>query len=178
MIDLLPSLLAHTRKQAEFQSVSILAPIIGLYQLQMKGFDKVNFIVMKNQGKVADPEGEITMKFDLKGSMINRRAFNLSYYSKFSRREVLKSSDILKDLDIVFLQKQKEGIINLSPHQRLRLGKQIIRDTEFLAKHNLMDYSLLLLVEETTNFNTFTTEYKEEEKSFKSDILPRDKFSL
>ena len=69
----------------------------------MRGFDKVNFIVMKNQGKLADPMGEIIMKFDLKGSMIHRRAFSLSYYSSFKKKEVLDSKEILKDLDILLL---------------------------------------------------------------------------
>ena len=52
------------------QNKSLLARIYGIFQVQMKGIEPINFLLMANTIKCLNKKGLKT--YDLKGSMINR----------------------------------------------------------------------------------------------------------
>lgn len=81
----------------------------------------------------------------------------------------------MKDVDFILLQNCKE-FLNLEQTDAQELLDQVTRDTEFLASENIMDYSLLLAVEQTNyeegNYRKKFIEMLDlrEKKSFRSAI--------
>ena len=60
-------------------------------------------------------------------------------------------------------------LVNLTLEDKRKLMHSISADIEFLSKHNIIDYSLLLSIEDckpSTNFTTQKTESEHEEKLF------------
>ena len=91
---------------------------------------------------------EITHKFDLKGSMIKRKVLSDKQREKASYYCSVKSV-ILKDQDFKFLKcMTNNGLVNISLEDRYQIMKSIKADVEFLAKNNIMDYSLLFAIED------------------------------
>lgn len=87
---------------------------------------KVHFVIMSS---VFDTPVQIHTIYDLKGSRIGREA----------TEKERKSGGVLKDNDLV-----NDGTkLHLGP-KREAFIEQLRRDAEFLAKLNIMDYSLLV----------------------------------
>lgn len=87
------------------------------------------------------------MKFDFKGSTINRSVGFKDgeykfWYQNFNQQKVMK------DLNYIEINKDFDNqIMQLSQDQQDLLQSIIKKDSEFLKNHNLMDYSLLLVIE-------------------------------
>jgi hypothetical protein len=45
-----------------------------MYEVKLSGVKSVNFMIMKNSIQKLSPKNQIYLKFDLKGSKINRRS--------------------------------------------------------------------------------------------------------
>ena len=45
-----------------------------MYEVKLSGVKSVNFMIMKNSIQKLSPKNQIHLKFDLKGSKINRRS--------------------------------------------------------------------------------------------------------
>jgi hypothetical protein len=75
--------------------------------------------------------------FDLKGSEINRET---------PEEEITKKGQTLKDGNLLKICKD-EYILVWQLEDRMKIAKRVKLDTEFLEKHNIMDHSLLLIVE-------------------------------
>lgn len=107
------------------------------------------FVIMNN---IFNTPYEPVHKFDLKGSTLGRS----TPVKKRTEGVILKDLDI-KDMDIK---------LHLPEHIRDQFVWQLKRDTEFLARHKVMDYSLLLGIHfETPNNTTKTKENIEALKS-------------
>ena len=105
---------------------SLIVRVYGLYQVQLAWEQKyISVIVMENIFHSVQ-HLQIHEKYDLKGSTVKRKTHKKS-----------KDSGVLKDLD---LQKK----IYIGPENKRALVEQLKKDTEFLAGHHIMDYSLLL----------------------------------
>ena len=78
--------------------------------------------------------------FDLKGSLVNREVKNPS------------PGDTLKDINLLSV-KLKENVCKFSKADREFIMNKIKGDAQVLMKHNIMDYSLLLAIEENILFN-------------------------
>ena len=79
---------------------------------------------------------QVHKKYDLKGSTVDRDA---------SEKEKLKKEPTLKDNDFV-----KDGVkIIIGEEAKGKLMETINADVDFLAKHDIMDYSLLLGIHDT-----------------------------
>ena len=74
--------------------------------------------------------------FDLKGSLVDRKV-----------KGSTKSSTTLKDVNFMILSESTPGFIELGEKTRRRILEIIKKDVDFLAGHQLMDYSLLLAIE-------------------------------
>eukprot|EP01036_Dinobryon_divergens_P059104 gene59104-78859_t len=79
-------------------------------------------------GSVFDTPQEIGVIYDLKGSLVGRKA---------TEAERTKGG-VLKDLDLV-----EDGCKMQLGSKREAFLAQIKKDAFFLAQHNIMDYSLL-----------------------------------
>lgn len=111
---------------------SSLAKMLGLYQIVIKnprtGTDFNWFMqVIEN----VFYEGEPTQKFDLKGSMRNRKA------------EVTGQPDEVL-LDENFLDLISHDPLHVRYHSSALLNNSITNDTLFCSKQNVMDYSLII----------------------------------
>lgn len=112
---------------------SCLGNVLGLYRVRLRSRKMVYFLVTKNiyhQYPDSTPNPIPSIKYDLKGSTIGRRKSG--------------SSLVLKDLDLI---DQNEPFA-IGPVAKEVLLSALYRDSLLLSSYNLMDYSLLVEVEE------------------------------
>ena len=83
-----------------------------------------------------------TLIYDLKGSTSSNR------FTKVGKGESV-AGVTWKDHNLLEHKSKFPSLFNVKKADRLFLNKQIKADTEFLASHGLMDYSLLLGVEKS-----------------------------
>ena len=105
---------------------STLGNVLGLYRVRGRFPGSRYVLVSKNVFPAPHVSGA---KFDLKGSTVGRLAG--------------ASSAVAKDLNILQSGKQ----LQLGPAGKAAVLEVLARDTEWLAKWRLMDYSLLVAVE-------------------------------
>jgi hypothetical protein len=82
------------------------------------------------------------MIFDLKGSTVGRKEY---IETKFWSQS-LDQKKTMKDMNFLEIS-QEVSLVKLQPGEKELLEKVIELDSKFLASHNLMDYSLLLVIE-------------------------------
>jgi len=73
----------------------------------------------------------------------------------------VKSSTTLKDVNLLRMKELDPCLLDFKPLDRHNIMRNIKSDTEFLRDNNLMDYSLLLAIEE----KPFTYGDKEDQNS-------------
>ena len=134
MKDALPSYLDHLRKNPK----SLIAKIYGIYTVKMEDIKEVHILLMGNLFlKVKEKISE----FDLKGSIINREV-----HQPFTMK------DCLKDLNLQKISKD-DKFLRFRRDDMRKICEQILQDIGFMAQHNLMDYSLLLITEKNPDFD-------------------------
>lgn len=121
---------------------SLLNRLLGLYSVSCpsasswpwrKRTTTTHYLILDN---VFWGHTNMRLLFDLKGSLVGRTAFKGGIRTSRDRR----SGVVRKDLDFLALQPP----LRLGPIPSRRLSLALERDLEFLASHNLMDYSLLV----------------------------------
>lgn len=127
-IDSLPTYMAHLKTNPN----SLIARIYGVFTVEMEDIQPVDIILM---GNCAHCGPNIENVFDLKGSMINR---NVEEWSS--------NSDTLKDVNLLELAKEKK-YLNFQRKDMRDIMKVIFKDCKYLNSRRLMDYSLLLVIE-------------------------------
>ena len=117
---ILPHYYTHLKENPH----SFITHFYGMYRVKIPDLGKsVHFVIMKS---VFNTEKEIHKIWDLKGSTLGRRA--------------KRGDGVHKDLDFV-----DEGRnICVSPETKEAIMDQIKNDADFLARMQIMDYSLLL----------------------------------
>jgi len=121
---------------------TVLAKMVGFYTIEIRNLDtgtvqsKVELLVMENlfYGR------NISKTFDLKG--IQGRKVKPSWRGAPGGR----TSKTLFDRD--WIEGQQKTLMLIQPTSKAVLREAIKSDAEFLAKSNIMDYSLLLGVDE------------------------------
>lgn len=106
-------------------------------------------MVMKNSILVQNLENKITLKYDLKGSMIKRKVLSKNIH-KLKTEQFMEEAvqNVLKDRDLVCINENRQKLaIKISYRDKVNLLLKIQKDTDFLASQNIMDYSLLIAVE-------------------------------
>eukprot|EP00347_Sterkiella_histriomuscorum_P009160 403342290 len=119
---------------------SMLARIYGIFTVQMEDIVPVHLILMGNTIQCSKPS-EILNKFDLKGSLFNRKVKGKNH----------ERGTVLKDLNL-FQQCQEHIFLRFSRDDRRALLDLMEDDIKFLSQHKLMDYSLLFCVEKNYNY--------------------------
>lgn len=151
--EMLPYYFLYIRKNPN----TLLPRFYGVYSMKHEGIGgMVRFVVMNNVFATPSPLNEV---YDLKGSTLGR-----------SSGEDVPKGSLLKDLDI----KRKFHLPDSDVEQRFL--EQLHADSQFLAQHNVMDYSLLVGVhydndegkEKTRKKLVEWTRYYAEDSSFKS----------
>eukprot|EP01111_Echinosteliopsis_oligospora_P010396 TRINITY_DN3223_c0_g1_i1.p1 TRINITY_DN3223_c0_g1~~TRINITY_DN3223_c0_g1_i1.p1 ORF type:complete len:730 (-),score=223.28 TRINITY_DN3223_c0_g1_i1:92-2281(-) len=120
---LLPSYFQHIRANPE----TFLSRLLGLHRVNRRmGQAKIYFVVLNN---VFNTPAPLTEVYDLKGSTVGRRT---------SEEAKLKSKTVvLKDLDLT-------RTLSVPVGDKNKVIAQAETDCRFLAKHQMMDYSLLI----------------------------------
>lgn len=151
--EMLPYYFLYIRKNPN----TLLPRFYGVYSMKHEGIGgMVRFVVMNNVFATPSPLNEV---YDLKGSTLGR-----------SSGEDVPKGSLLKDLDI----KRKFHLPDAAVEERFL--EQLQADSQFLAQHNVMDYSLLVGIhydndegkEKTRRKLIEWTRYYSEDSSFKS----------
>jgi 23S rRNA U2552 (ribose-2'-O)-methylase RlmE/FtsJ len=119
---------------------SLLARIYGIYTIKMEEVEPVHLILMGNSKQSIDKN--IVNIFDLKGSFINREV----------NAKGLKPTATLKDLNLLEICKNTNLLLFRPEDQKVILDN-LERDVALLRKKNIMDYSLLLAVENNPEYH-------------------------
>ena len=119
---------------------TLLARYFGLHQMKCYAGSNMVYdiyiVVMNNIFDIENPE-LILHKYDLKGST----------YKRITPIDEVEQGAAKKDLNFI-----QDGVkINVSYGTRSKLIEQIKSDSDFLAKHNIIDYSMLVGVIHTNN---------------------------
>jgi len=121
---LLPSYYAHLKANPS----SLMTRFYGMHRVEMKHLNrKMRFIIMSSVFYTPLP---VHRMFDLKGSSVGRSA---------TREERERPNVVMKDNDL----EMDAVTVNLGPRRGVFL-ENLRSDSEWLAGHNIMDYSLLL----------------------------------
>ncbi|KAJ9078772.1 Phosphatidylinositol-4-phosphate 5-kinase [Entomophthora muscae] len=123
---ILPGYYEHVKANPD----TLISRIYGLHRVKMAHTRKIHFVVMAN---VFPPTKDIHSQFDLKGSTLGR-------YLDEAAASDAKLPPVLKDLN--WLNQSRS--LELGPTKRQLFFQQVRSDVDFLARHNIMDYSLLL----------------------------------
>jgi hypothetical protein len=123
LMQMLPSYYAHVKRY----SSTLLPRFLGLHSLRRRG-QTLRFVVMNNLFPTT-ADMPVLEQYDLKGSTVGRTAgaANIERNPRTVR----------KDLDF-------HRALHLPQRTALALQQQLSIDSEFLERHNIMDYSLLL----------------------------------
>lgn len=115
----------------EKRKKSFLARIYGMFEVHIDS-EKYYYVAMENLFFGLDPTTDLKI-YDLKGSETNR------YISNSKEKQVL--------FDTNFKIDQNGEPLSLKDNEKENLMQGIENDTKFLSKHNLIDYSLLLIID-------------------------------
>ena len=121
------------------KSQSYLAKIYGVFKVVINSSHPIIIIIMENLSRFfTNP-----LNFDLKGSKHERR----STYTGYPNYRVMPRGRVYKDIDFAnaFKQLYTENIDGSEILKSLEL------DTKLLEAYEIMDYSMLLLLEESNN---------------------------
>ena len=133
MMKMLPQYIDHLKRNPK----SLIAKIYGIYTVKMEDIREVHILLM---GNLFLHVKEKLSEFDLKGSIINREV-----HMPFTMKNCLKDVNLLKiSKEEKFLRFQRDDMRTIC--------MQIMNDIEFMAQHNLMDYSLLLITEKNPDY--------------------------
>ena len=121
---------------------SLIARIYGIYTVKKEKIEPVRLILMGNTVNTEGKGENLKYMFDLKGSFANRKV-------KMSKNH--KASSTLKDINLLEIKKQ-ENILKFTEEDKDRIMSMIYKDVPLLRQANIMDYSLLLAIEQNPMF--------------------------
>jgi len=125
---------------------SLLPQYLAMYRLTVDNIEHY-MVVMRN---VFTGHLKVHRKYDLKGSTVDREA---------SGKEKQKKEPTLKDNDFL-----NDGVkVTIGSEAKAKLLETLNADVEFLTKHDIMDYSLLLGIHDTKTALEEDRETDEEE---------------
>merc|ERR1712244_141379 len=130
---------------------SVLVHILGVYQIS---WTKTNRSQFKNRYVVVMPNlwysKNITKQFDLKGSMRNRYVNDEQKDKDDDTKEKkIKTKTVM--LDKNFIEHMRGFPMALEDQSKQHLHKAVHNDTLFLCRSDVIDYSLLVGINEESN---------------------------
>ena len=122
---------------------------MGIFEIKLEGFKRINVIVMRNAINMYDFKNSIRFKFDIKGSKLNRSELPKTVTK--GQLRTLTEERVLKDNDLKELISVYPNMINLSFADRMAVVQRLQSDADFLESQGIMDYSLLIAIEESNS---------------------------
>lgn len=139
---------------------SLLARVYGIYSVRMEDQKPVKLIVMENSMRGAT---EVLGVFDLKGSMVNRVVKGKSH----------KPTTTLKDKNLLAMNANKIWI-RFQEKDRHQILRTMRKDVRIMENYNLMDYSLLMCIQENPDYVPVVREFRDANRtSTNSDMTMR-----
>ncbi|KAK5172882.1 Phosphatidylinositol-4-phosphate 5-kinase [Saxophila tyrrhenica] len=130
-------------KHVEENPNTLISQFYGLHRVKMPFGRKIHFVVMNN---LMPPHKDVHSVYDLKGSTLGRE------YPEDKLAEKLKNEQFhptLKDLNWL-----NRGLnIELGHNEKERFVEQLEKDTKFLKKLKVMDYSLFVATHDLNRGN-------------------------
>jgi|Transcript_34520 1-phosphatidylinositol-4-phosphate 5-kinase len=130
----------HYFKHVMTNENSLLARVYGVYSVRMEDQKPVKLVVMENGIRGAKGENILGI-FDLKGSMVNRSV----------KGSEIKPTATVKDKNLLALNAKKIWL-RFRDLDRRRILSVMAKDVALLKEYNLMDYSLLLCIQENPDY--------------------------
>ena len=133
----------------ECDNKSLMARIYGIYSIKTSVYDTVYVMLMQNTAHLKDKNNP-QMWFDIKGSSINRKvefsSENRKWWTKKGKIKGYKK--VMKDMNFEEINKDLNyTLVNFSNEQKDEFRHMLEQDSKFLSKYGIMDYSLLLVLE-------------------------------
>lgn len=119
---------------------SLLARIYGIYSVRMEDQNPVKLVVMGNALQGASKTHMLGC-FDLKGSMVNR----------IVRGTDFSGSTTLKDRNLMNLNGERIWL-RFKGTDIQKINEAMREDVKLLQRYNMMDYSVLLCVQENPDY--------------------------
>lgn len=121
---------------------SLIARIYGIFTVHKEKIQPVHLILMGNTVDLQSKGKGLKYIFDLKGSLVNRE-------SKMKRDH--KPSSTLKDINLLEIKKS-HNLLKFTNADKKKIMSMIQKDVPLLKSGNIMDYSLLLAIEENPDY--------------------------
>jgi 1-phosphatidylinositol-3-phosphate 5-kinase len=136
-VDFSPRYFTYITKAVKEKRPTALAKLLGVYRIGFKNSDtnttmRQDVLVMENLFY----NKRVSKIYDLKGSVRSR------YVQSSTKEDVLMDENLLETIC--------DNPLFIRPHGKAVLSKAIFNDTDFLSTNMVMDYSLLVGVEEKT----------------------------
>eukprot|EP01039_Chlorochromonas_danica_P006594 gene6594-7287_t len=141
LLHLLPAYEIYLKGERARKRESLLTRYLGAHRIIMYDIP-LYFVVMKNLCP-----GRVDEKFDLKGSWISRHGSKKKKQLVAAGARFKRGGEREEGSAPLFLDNDLQNRFLLHPKDSLRLAQQLRRDTAFLQRFNLMDYSLLVGVQ-------------------------------
>ncbi|CAI2177055.1 1382_t:CDS:10 [Funneliformis geosporum] len=117
---------------------TLLSRFYGLHRVKLPRGPKIHFVVMNN---IFPPHRDIHETYDLKGSTVGR---------EYDEAEATKNPRaVLKDLNWI----NRGRHLELGPEKRKLFVEQLEKDVSLLQRLNIMDYSILVGLHDTSRGN-------------------------
>lgn len=150
LLSILDDMILHLVKT---DNKSLLARIYGLYTLRTNVFGELHIMIMQFTCMPED-RGNERLTFDLKGSSVKRLVKFPSEEDQQFWRHTHHCKRVLKDTNFQVIANDLEyDLIQMHEQQIDELHTILKRDAAFLASKNIMDYSLLLVIEKLNSYD-------------------------
>ncbi|XP_040890023.1 phosphatidylinositol 5-phosphate 4-kinase type-2 gamma-like [Toxotes jaculatrix] len=131
---------------------TLLPQFLAMYRVTVENEDTY-LLVMRN---MFSHRLHVHRKYDLKGSLVSREA---------SFKEKVKELPTYKDVDF----RNNMQKVHVSDEEKEKIMDKLYRDTEFLARMRIMDYSLLLGIHDVERAEREEEEDEEMESSYEEE---------
>ena len=143
LLNMLDDLVNHYH---ETNNLSLLARIYGIFTIKTNKFASVDVLIMANSARTT--KGTQKMAFDLKGSTKHREVIFDGKATKWWRKTKACPESVMKDVNFKYINQEfNDGLLSFGPLEIEHFNQIVRKDSEFLKKYNLMDYSLLFIIE-------------------------------
>ena len=121
---------------------SLLCRIYGLFKIEVNDKGSIHVLLQKNMCDL--PSLTSLLTFDLKGSTVDRQCISSADEKRLSHDELMSKykNKVLKDKDLTILKIK----FNLNSYDGRNLITCIEKDSLFLERYSVTDYSLLVFV--------------------------------
>lgn len=116
-----------------------------MFSINRPFFKSIDVIIMQNTCLLRNKDHKMFC-FDLKGSSVKRET-NLKNANE--QIKVRKFPQLMKDINLLDINSMywQHKLLSIENENKNKLNEIIKKDSEFLQKHKIMDYSLLLVAE-------------------------------